>query len=198
MIERNVHEYLGNTYFSMCQGQDILELGPLNGEFSTEILKHGPKSLTLLEASRQAISKLQYKFTDSDVVKIIHGDMHNDLEQVGKVDVAIVLGVIYHSHAPLHLLEEIVNQCNPNVILLDAPGANPGWGVACQDELPNMHGMRYIINSRKTCNIVMQLYQETIVLAMRNLGYGVAVADTYPCDVNIKSNVPIYKFEKLS
>jgi SAM-dependent methyltransferase len=198
MIEQNVYEYVGRNYFSICQDRSVVELGPYNGEFSEQILKHNPIRLELVEASLSAVLTLERKFKTDSRVTTLHADMHRDLHRVGKVDVAVALGVIYHSHAPLFLLEELVNICDPDIILLDAPGANPGWGIVCQAETPNNWGMRYTVNVKKTCNVVIQLYQDTIIQAMQNLGYGVARADKYPYDVNIKSNVPLYQFEKVS
>jgi len=198
VIERNVYEYVGNTYFNICQGRTVVEIGPFNGEFTEQILQHNPTSVVAIEASLPAVLKVERKFKTDTRVKTIHGDMHYDLGQVGKVDVAVALGVIYHSHAPLFFLEELVNCCSPEVVLLDMPGSSPGWGVECQREEPNISGMRFTTADKRTCNIVIQLHVETIVEAMRNLGYGVARADAYPYDVNIKGGVPIFQFEKVS
>lgn len=198
MIARNVYEYVGATYFDICRDRTVVEIGPYDGEFTEQILAHNPKLVVAIEASLPAVVKVERKFKTDSRVKTVHGDMHFDLAQVGSIDVAIVLGVIYHSPAPLFFLEELVNQCNPEIILLDMPGSSPGWGVECQREEPNISGMRFTTTNRKTCNIVIQLYVETVVEAMRNLGYGVARANTYPYDVNIKGGVPIFQFEKVN
>ena len=197
MTERNVYNYVGATYFDICHDRTVVEIGPFDGEFTEQILLHNPKTLISIEASLPAVVKVEKKFKADSRVKTIYGDMHYDLNQVGPVDVAIALGVIYHSHAPLLFLEELVNQCNPEVILLDMPGSSPGWGIEIQREEPNISGMRFTTTDRKTCNIVIQLHVETIVEAMKNLGYGIAHAGTYPYDVNIKGGVPIFQFEKV-
>jgi len=196
MIERDVYQYVGDTYFDICRDRRVIEIGPYHGEFTKQILAHDPCSVVAVEANLAAAVKVEQRFKADSRVQAIHGDMHFDLAQFGPMDVAVVLGVIYHSPAPLLFLEELVNHCDPAIVLLDMPGSSPGWGIECQREEPNVAGMRYTVTPRKTCNIVVQLHVETIVEAMRNLGYGVARADTYPYDVQIKGGVPIFQFEK--
>jgi hypothetical protein len=119
--------------------------------------------------------------------------MHYDFNQVGQIDVAIVMGVIYHSHAPLLMLEELVNQCNPQSILLDNPGQILNWHM----ELVNDPGMRHTVSDRKTCGIVITIDENMIVTAMKNLGYVLQIKHTLP-KLTIKSaQVPVYQFERI-
>ena len=188
-----VIEFTSTNFFPVCHEKTVLEIGPLDGRFSTEILKHHPKSLTLLEASHTAIELLK-SFSYQDSVKIIHGDMHRDLPLIGRVDVVIMLGIIYHSHAPLYVLEEVVNVCDPDIIIID----NPGNYFNCIAEKVNVIGMRATTDNRKTSNLVITIDREILVSALTNLGYKLDIELTYPVDDTFKNgNIPLYQFKKL-
>jgi hypothetical protein len=119
--------------------------------------------------------------------------MHYDMGKVGKVDVAILLGIIYHSHAPLHFLEELVNCCDPDIILIDNPGNTFSW----QKELPNVAGMRFTSSPKKTCDIVITIDEEIIIQAFDNMGYNITKNDKLPTLSAVKYyGCPVYQYEK--
>jgi hypothetical protein len=183
---------MSDEFFPVCKGKTVLEIGPMDGWFTKEILVHEPKQLTLLEASFDVCNLLKKYFLNANV-KIINGDMHKDLSLIGKVDVAILLGVIYHSHAPLYIFEELVNICNPEIIIIDNPGNFFNWGV----EKTNYPGMRYTIGNTKTCNIVITIDEKILISALENLGYKLETKNTYPNNDVIKTgNIPVYQFRK--
>jgi hypothetical protein len=111
--------------------------------------------------------------------------------QVGKVNVALVLGVIYHSHAPLHALEKLVNSCEPDIIILDNMQPFLDW----KEEIPNEPGMRNTIDNKRTSNIVISISNEITITAMKNLGYNLVKQDEYPHPSQGWGN-PIFHFEK--
>jgi len=117
--------------------------------------------------------------------------MHEDLDQVGKVDVALVLGVIYHSHAPLHMLEKLVNCCDPETVIIDNMSPIFHW----VPEIANQPGMRYVVDGRKTCDLVITVSNELLLQAMTNLGYQLLTKDHYPADARGAGN-PIFHFQK--
>ena len=189
--------YIGTKNFYLCKNRTTLEVGPFDGIFTDLILKEQPKKLILLEAHRPSIvDSLSVKYQRDDV-EIIYGDMHYDFDKVGKVDVAILYGVIYHSHAPLLVFEELVNYCDPDFILLDAPGSYEGWGITAVDETADDPGMRQLIDKTwKSCNIVTPLNEETIIRAFENLGYVCADKKKSIMAGHWKSFCPIFKFKK--
>ncbi len=189
--------YTGIKHFYLCKNKTVLEVGPFDGIFTDLILKEKPKNLILLEAHQDSVEdSLMVKYQRSDV-KIIYGDMHYDLSKVGKVDVAVLYGVIYHSHAPLLVFEELVNRCDPEIILLDAPGSSPDWGITAINEKSDERGMRQIIDRNwKRCEIVTPLNEMTIIESLKNLGYECTDYNKISREGHWKANCPVFKFEK--
>jgi hypothetical protein len=184
-------QHIDDNFLHLCESRSVVEVGPFNGWISERIIKHRPTNLTLIEANRDAANQLKLN-PNLASCKIILGDMHYDLNQVGQVDVAIVFGVIYHSHAPLLLLEELVTHCIPQTILLDNPGIRLSWG----QEIINSPGMRYVTSNKKTCGIVIEIDEELLTTAMINLGYRLHMKKILPENLSLKSKWPIYQFEK--
>jgi hypothetical protein len=170
----NFSLYAGIQYLDVCQNRSVLEIGPFAGDITDFILENKPSRLILLEACNEnVVNHLIPKYKDR--AEIIHGDMHYDIHDIGKVDVVVMYGIIYHSHAPFLLLEEVVNHCDPDIILLDAPGSSEGWGkgwgITCVDEETNTPGMRHTFSDWKSCRLVTPLDEGPIIKAMKNLGF---------------------------
>lgn len=166
-------DFLNKNFFTLCRGKVTAEIGCFEGHLTEHILSHNPSELILLEAHAIALNIVQQKFPQC---KSILGDMHLDFNKVGQVDVVFLLGVIYHSHAPLHILEEMVHYSNPQTVVID----NPGLGEFVIDEIPNLPGMRYITDGRKSCNLCSLINEEVIIKAMKNLGYNLIKRCIYP------------------
>ena len=180
--------FLNDNFLHYCRNKTVVEIGCFEGHITEWIVKNNPSKLTLLEASEMPTRIVKQKFPEATV---IHGDMHDDLYKIGKVNIALVLGVIYHSHAPLQVLEKLVNCCNPDTVIIDNMAPVFSWG----EEIPNQPGMRYVINNRKTCNIVIPISDEIIILAMKNLGYQLITSAIYPPEARGAGN-PIFIFKK--
>ena len=99
-------DFLNKNVLTYCKDRRVLEVGCFSGEISEQIIKHNPKELILLEAASMPAARAQEKVP---AAKVIVGDMHEDMDQVGPVDLVLLLGVIYHSHAPLHILEHMAS-----------------------------------------------------------------------------------------
>lgn len=182
--------FLNQNFLQQCQGRIVLEVGCYDGWITEQIANNNPAELILLEANAEAVQVVTDQFPTA---RIIHGDMHKDadLQQVGKVDVALLLGIIYHSHAPLYMLEQLVNHCDPDTIILDNMSPQFQW----VEETVNVPGMRYTINNRRACNIVINIDNEITVKAMQHLGYRLVTKTVYPSDAQGASK-PIFHFEK--
>jgi 2-polyprenyl-3-methyl-5-hydroxy-6-metoxy-1,4-benzoquinol methylase len=189
IMKENKFAFLNKNFLYLCKDKRVLEVGCFEGWISAEIMKHNPCELIMLEANADAAAYTQQKMPES---RVIVGDMHEDLDQVGPVDVVLLLGVIYHSHAPLHILEQMVNHNNPNIVIID----NPGNTFEVLTEVPNRPGYRYVTDGRQTCQLVLNISEEIIILAMKNLGYKLIVQMKYPVDTEIY-NAPIFYFEKV-
>lgn len=189
---QDVWQYIDDNFLHLCRDKSVVEIGPFDGWISERIMNHQPQQLILLEARKQSVDQLRSN-PKLKSCKVLLGDMHYDLNQVGPVDVAIVMGVIYHSHAPLLVLEELVNQCNPQSILLDNPGQIFKW----TKELVNNPGMRHTVSDKKTCGIVITIDEDIIITAMENLGYQLHIKQILPRNLSQKVGCPIYQFERI-
>ena len=182
--------FISQHFLQHCQDKIVLEIGCYEGWITERVITHNPSKLILLESHKPAVDIITEKFPQAT---IIHGDMHEDvdLNQAGKVDVALVLGVIYHSHAPLHALEKLINICNPGIVILDNMDPSLSW----KDEKANNPGMRNTVDNKQTCDIVITLSNEIITKAMENLGYALVKQELYPRPSQGWGN-PIFQFER--
>jgi SAM-dependent methyltransferase len=184
----NKCKFLNENFLHLCYNKTVLEIGCFDGPITNEVIKHNPKSLVLLEANKIASDVVRERFP---LATVIHGDMHADLNQVGTIDIALVLGVIYHSHSPLLVLEELVNCCDPQDIVLDIMSPTFEW----HPELVNSPGMRHTTVDKKTCNIVITIDNKLTITAMTNLGYQLITQTKYPENSRAQS-CPIFHFSK--
>ena len=180
--------FLNENFLYHCRDKTVLEIGCFEGHITEWIVKNNPSKLVLLEAAAMPAKYVSRKFPNATV---IHGDMHKDLDKVGKVDVALVLGVIYHSHAPLHVLEELVNCCDPTTIIIDNMAPCFDWN----HETANTPGMRYVIDNKKTCELIITIDNKLTIQAMLNLGYELITQNVYPAEARGNGN-PILHFQK--
>ena len=183
-------DFIDHNFLSVCQNRTVLEIGCFEGWITERVLTHTPKELILLESHKKSVDFMIEKFPET---KIIHGDMHEDvdLKQVGQVEVALVLGVIYHSHAPLYALEKLVNFCQPQTIIIDNMAPSFAWA----EETANEQGMRNTTASWRTCNIVINIDNEITILALKNLGYELIKQKVYPDGAQGHTR-PIFHCEK--
>jgi hypothetical protein len=183
-------DFIDRNFLQVCQHRTVLEVGCFEGWITERVMTHNPKQIILLESHKKSVDFVTEKFPQAT---IIHGDMHEekDLKQVGKVDVALVLGVIYHSHAPLYALEKLVNLCDPQTVILDNMNPSFDW----QEETANEQGMRNTADNWRTCNIVVNINNTITTLAMKNLGYDLIRQKEYPEGAQGHTR-PIFQFEK--
>jgi hypothetical protein len=183
-------DFIDQNFLHLCQDRTVLEIGCFHGWVTERVITHNPKKLILLESYVHAVNLVRDKFLTATV---IHGDMHEhaDMQQVGKVDVALMLGVIYHSHAPLQALEKLVILCEPQTIILDNMQPFLDW----KEETANTAGMRNTVGHRRTCNIIISIPNDLTIKAMHNLGYDLITQETYPEPAQGWGN-PIFHFER--
>ena len=120
------HQYIEKSYFHVCEGKSVLEIGPNKGNQTPCILKNNPSSLTLVEADPECNDILQSRHLSAN---IIIQDIFEYYKEPHKMDVVVCCGVLYHLHNPFHLLELIVNQSNPDYLILDCTDVDDvsGW-----------------------------------------------------------------------
>jgi SAM-dependent methyltransferase len=138
IIFPNLECYLNfcrEQYFNVCSGNRILEIGAGPGYHSEKILQETPAHLTIIEGDAQAAARLSLL---KGVDNVIVDDVLMALKEPNSFDVVVCLGVLYHLHSPIHLLELIANHCKPNIVILDCVMA-PDVLQFCYEE-PNRPG----------------------------------------------------------
>jgi hypothetical protein len=124
------HQYIEKSYFHVCAGKTVLEIGPSKGNQTPCIINNNPTSLTLIEADTDACQELTSRFPSLNVV---NQDIFEYYKNPHKADVVVCCGVFYHLHNPFQLLELIVNQSDPDYLILDSTDidAVSGWLGDC-------------------------------------------------------------------
>lgn len=153
--------------FPIIKGLKTLELGPQDGSWFTKHLLTYTRDVTVIELSKTQADILKSNYP---MVNVLVDDFNECLRTVGQFEAVVVYGVLYHSHAPLRLLEDIANYVKPQYILIEnILGSGSGnWAIVDEEE-PNTNGMRFSQN--KSCKLVISLGQTWYAQALTNLGY---------------------------
>jgi phospholipid N-methyltransferase len=109
-------DFCGREYFSFCKDLSVLEVGPYDGHHTKSIIAQSPKSTDVVEGNRLHYGNLK---EIPGISQIYVDDVMLFLQNKRPYDVVVCLGVLYHLHSPLHLLELIVNNCSPKYVILD-------------------------------------------------------------------------------
>jgi SAM-dependent methyltransferase len=143
------YSFIDKTYFPICKDKRILEIGPNLGRHTELIVQHTPAYVEVVEGDARCVKFLE---KNSKIDKIIHNDIMLELQESSKqFDVCICLGVLYHLHSPLHLLELIINRCQPDYILLDCVTApHP---LVFEPEITNQLGNCQTVDNWKSCKL---------------------------------------------
>ena len=184
---------LSKHYFDILNDKIVLEIGPFHGWHTAIIQEKSPASLTVVEpdiASAKNLLRLLPK------QNIVCQDIHQYLEQQHNYDVVVCLGVLYHFHDPLWILELIVNRCNPEYVILDCVVDTPE--LAFLREKINVGGNRIVDQNWKSCNFTLVAPFEVIDNAMKDLGYSLEKHQDLRVDSWFpKSNSWIGRWKKL-
>lgn len=172
-------------YFYFCTDKAVLEIGPLHGEHSNLILQREPKSLDLIDIDPEVCKDLERLCTNKNLRYIINQDVNKFLEYEHLVDVVVCLGLIYHLHSPIKLLELIVNATKAKTIMLD--GANVEHHEYYNDSL----GYKYtnFNNLERKTNLSLMLPFAEINRFMTLLGYKLLKYETMSIPDFWKDNI---------
>ena len=154
-------------YLNICQDNKVLEIGPFMGIHTQVAQSYNPEKITLVELNKGALKGLRAKFSTCENIEIIEDDIFHYLENPREFDVVLCLGVLYHLHASLYLLELIVNRVSPKYVCIESYDTS----LYIHKEDDNTPGARQLSSGWKSANITIKLPKETIISAMKNLGY---------------------------
>jgi hypothetical protein len=179
--ESDYCDFINTNYFNIIKQRSVLEIGPSHGHHSKLIIDNSPSYFEVIEGDKQSCEFLN---KISGINNIIHDDVMQNLISPRPFDVVVCFGVLYHLHSPLHLLELIVNYCDPEYILLDC--------VMEQEQLSFLYeptdtsGNAQTRNGWKTCSKNLVIPFLIYLDAMKNLGYILDLVDR----VQIKNHRP--------
>ena len=168
-------------YLSVCQNKTVLEIACNTGLISQRIVNQNPKTLTMIDPGFK-----KSPTEETDTIKFLSEDVHAWLPMASKTDVVICFGLLYHLHSPLHLLEIIVNYCDPETIMLDSVVApHP---LAFNLEINNRPGNRYVGRNWKHCPFNMPTPFFIINQSLDHMGYLLDKSHHLRCEPFPKSN----------
>lgn len=174
-------DFCGKEYFSYCKDLSVLEVGPSNGHHTKSIIQQSPQSLCVVEGDPNNYEHLK---DIAGISQIYIDDVMSFLRDKQSYDVVICLGVLYHMHSPLHLLELIVNNCSPKYVILDCVMAPRELQFIMEE--PWVPGNNQPRSSWKSCNMNLVVPFLTYLQSFDNLGYQikkvnrVSVKDFFP------------------
>jgi SAM-dependent methyltransferase len=198
LYDDNIEEwnlYLNSIqpYFNVCRDKTVLEIGPYIGIHSQVILSHEPKELTLVEANHAVINTLTNTFSDKNV-NVIHDDIFFYLEETHNFDVVVCCGVLYHLHAPLYLLELIVNRSSPQYLILET-FTRQYFSLDIEDD--NSPGARQLVNGWKSVNMSIKIPKDAIINGMNNMGYRLKEFTNSIKKPHVEASSVLFVFEKI-
>jgi len=123
-LERLLWRYLGEKTSGPVQdlnacwplaGRSVIEIGPLDGCQTAELVLFGAAQVTCIEARAENVAKTR-AMADAFAwpqVRILMDDFHNaDATRYGRYDLAFAHGVYYHAVAPFVFLENLRSLAN--------------------------------------------------------------------------------------
>jgi SAM-dependent methyltransferase len=158
---------ISEKMFPALEGMRVLELGSFSGWFTAKLYEY-TNDVTCLELNKKEADKLAIKFPNATVV---NDDFHFALRTLGEFDAVVVYGVLYHSCAPLLILEDIVNYTKPKLILMETFITKSTSDISVVAEPLNEPGMRY--SKTQTCGYVLNVSDEVYTKSLENMGYSV-------------------------
>jgi hypothetical protein len=143
----------------------ILEIGPLDGRFTEQFLQY-TNNISVVEYDSGLCNVLREKFLGN--ITIYEEDAHLFLSRTNThYDTVVLFGFLYHSHAPLAIVEDMVNNISPKYILLETWDMN--CPVAIKEELINITGWRWA--HKKHCGLSITINDFYYEKALDILGY---------------------------
>jgi hypothetical protein len=165
--QKDYFKFIDDQYFSVCKSSRVLEIGPHCGSHSKLIINHTPSYFEIVEGDAAAVNNL-LKIPGID--KVVHNDVMIELQKNTKhFDVCICLGVLYHLHSPLHLLELMINKCQPSYLLLDCVTAP--YPLIFLNEYTNTPGNCQTVINWKSCNLNFVVPFFIYNKSLHNMGY---------------------------
>lgn len=125
---------------AMLDGLRVLEIAPWNGFFGFECLRRGARELVAVGPDNPNVTGFNQTVQLLDIedrVRYIQRSVYHIKElELGKFDLVMLLGLIYHLRHPLLAIDVIHDHCEENaVFLIDSPLADKAVHVFEPDKV---------------------------------------------------------------
>jgi len=111
-------EVLKEKFFGVSKGESVLEIGSANGRYTEEIVELA-KDVVCVEPDDSYLSNGIYSNKKVSVFNETILDYYSDKNNKFDFDVVYCMGVLYHSHSPLMILDKIITLSKPKHIIID-------------------------------------------------------------------------------
>lgn len=162
--KQNIIKTIYRELVEYVQGR-VLELGPHDGIFTQWFIRSA--QVEVVEKDPHMAQVLHDVYNTKIIIH--QEDAHEYLRVTNQnyYNTVIIFGFLYHSHAPLDVLESTVNNLAPKHILLET--WDLGIPILIKDEQENIRGNRFV--DKKNCGLAITLDDYYYCKAMKNLGY---------------------------
>lgn len=161
-------DFLDREFFWDFSGLSVLEIAPFAGHQTQILARHALESLTLVEPNPQAVATLRDHYPWARIIDqgIFSAYQQHDL----RAQAVVCLGLLYHLHSPLMLLEHIVDLSQPRIIVLDSVHCQHLGQGGLIPESMDTPGNRYRERDHD-CAVSVAYPAEAIDQALGLLGY---------------------------
>lgn len=189
------HDFIDGEFFSDIDYKNVLEIGSFTGAQTQVLAKHNLTSLTLVEPNSMASKELEEKYPAAHVITNDIFDLYS--KEPLQCDVVVCLGLLYHLHSPLYLLELIANQSSPDTIILDNVHCEYLGQGGLLPEPTNVPGNMF--SNRKVIPRAVVYSFNDINSAMEDLGYSkIHYCDLFEfTEIDQKSHCWMAKWQKM-
>ena len=105
-------EFLTNEAFPIVKDKTVLEIGALNDKITNCIKNAGASSVETIDPVDNGGYKPTFRGTANDYY-------NQKKTAYRKFDVVTCMGLLYHLHSPWHLLEQIINHTQPDILIIE-------------------------------------------------------------------------------
>ena len=199
--EETYSEYLDliDNYINVVKGKTVLEIGSCNFWMTERIASHEPKSIVTLEPNSESVMAAQ-KDSSIPTGVVNHTLTADDYFHTfdTKFDVIFCVGVLYHLHSPLHLIEQLCNN-RPETLIVETTNV-PAYDIYMRSHLypERMHGEGIAQKShgiKKQIPYKILFPNEIYESLIKGFGYKIIKKEQVTANYSSKTNVFIWHFE---
>jgi hypothetical protein len=175
-------DFVSDNYLYITKDKSVLELASFFGWHTRRMLEQGASHITCVEPFTQAANESIYADDRVTLIQSTANDYYKTATE--HVDVVTCMGLLYHLHSPLHLIEQITNINAPQYIIIETC-KNEQNSFFFSEEINNVLGNAFADEGiTKPVELTVAIDAELIFNCIETAGYK-----------RIKSSVHVDEFE---